>query len=641
MASQVFNQLDGFNVSHPVSGVLGLRVSVDALRSIELQSSRYSAEHGKGSGGVLSLITGMGDDRFRFSATNFVPAVQTRKGISIDSWTPRATVSGPLRKKRAWFFQAADAEYNLDIIEELPPGADRNSSWRLGSLSKAQVNLNDSNILSGTFLVNRFHSPHTGLSRFSPLETTLDRQDRAFLITMKLQSYLSNRVLVEAGLGVSQFETEERPMGTLPYEIGPGGARGNYFRSTESTCRRLQWVSNLMLPPAKAAGRHELRLGLTLDRITFRQLAQRRPILIYREDGTLARQIVISNERRFSRSNVEVGGYVQDRWAPSVRLLLELGVRFDWDQILRGASASPRLAVSYLLTRDGDTKLAGGIGVFRDATNLDLMTRGMAGRRLDLFYSADGKTPERPPVETIFLVDERRLEPSRLINWSVGVERKLPALIYMRAEFLQKRGRKGLTFINSFPSGVVPSLMTFELTNGRRDSYDSVQVTLRRAFRANHSIFVAYTRSSARSNAVFDFSVDSFLLAERTDGRLEWDAPNRLISWGWLGLPRRFDLAYSIDWRDGFPYSLVNQEQRLLGQPNSRRLPAYFSLNLHAERRLKALGFQWALRAGFNNVTNRANPTGIDNNGDSPRFGTLGGLQHRTFTGRIRFLGRK
>ena len=52
-------------------------------------------------------------------------------------------------------------------------------------------------------------------------------------------------------------------------------------------------------------------------------------------------------------------------------------------------------------------------------------------------------------------------------------------------------------------------------------------------------------------------------------------------------------------------------------------------------------GLRWALRAGFNNVTGRDNPTGVNNNIDSPEFLTFGGAQGRAFTGRIRFLGRK
>src|SRR4029078_11210800 len=63
---QIFDHLDGFNITHPTSGLFDMWVSTDALRSLEVQSSRYSAEYGKGSGGVLGLATGMGDDHYRF-----------------------------------------------------------------------------------------------------------------------------------------------------------------------------------------------------------------------------------------------------------------------------------------------------------------------------------------------------------------------------------------------------------------------------------------------------------------------------------------------------------------------------------------------------------------------------------------------
>jgi len=43
-------------------------------------------------------------------------------------------------------------------------------------------------------------------------------------------------------------------------------------------------------------------------------------------------------------------------------------------------------------------------------------------------------------------------------------------------------------------------------------------------------------------------------------------------------------------------------------------------------------GYQLALRAGFNDVTNRHNPTVVNNNIDSPLFLIFSGTQHSTFT---------
>ena len=59
---QTVTELDGLNVTQPSNGQLLLHVSTDAFRLIRVEPSRYSAEFGKGSGGVILLETGIGDD---------------------------------------------------------------------------------------------------------------------------------------------------------------------------------------------------------------------------------------------------------------------------------------------------------------------------------------------------------------------------------------------------------------------------------------------------------------------------------------------------------------------------------------------------------------------------------------------------
>jgi outer membrane receptor protein involved in Fe transport len=76
-SGQTFDQLDGFNINAVSSGAFTMRVNVDALRSVEVESSRYPVEYGKGSGGIISLRTRMGDDHFRFSGTDFLPSTES------------------------------------------------------------------------------------------------------------------------------------------------------------------------------------------------------------------------------------------------------------------------------------------------------------------------------------------------------------------------------------------------------------------------------------------------------------------------------------------------------------------------------------------------------------------------------------
>ena len=100
--------LDGFNVTQPANGQLLIRVSIDAFRSIQVEPSREPAEAGKGSAGLLMLNTGIGDDHFRFWATDFIPSVINRHGWRFNQFLPRFTFSGPIEKGKIWFYNAFD-----------------------------------------------------------------------------------------------------------------------------------------------------------------------------------------------------------------------------------------------------------------------------------------------------------------------------------------------------------------------------------------------------------------------------------------------------------------------------------------------------------------------------------------------------
>jgi hypothetical protein len=639
---QVFYALDGFNITHPASGLLELRVSPDALRKIEIQSSRFSAEYGKASGGVLNLTTGMGDDRFRVAATDFAPSAQFVGGVHLDSWTPRLAISGPFRKGRAWYYSAADADVSLDIRKDLPEGANRNRSYRFGELAKAQVNFSPTHLVNMGALTNQFQTENAFLSGVAPLGTAPEVKQSAYLFTLKDQIFRANGLSFETGLAASRFIADTLPHGDLPYQLTPGAVRGSYFKRSEATSSRLQGLVNITLSPSEWRGRHEVKLGADVNHVKYERLLDRRPIQILRSDNTISSQITFDGAQLAGLGNYEAGAYVQDRWAVSNRLLVEAGMRFDRDSLVKRVLASPRLAGSALLTRDSETRLSLGMGLFYDASNLDIVTRPLEGRRLEQFFARDGiALLANRTVETAFTLSDQRLEAPRFFGWSMEFERKLPAEIYFRTEYIGRRGVHGYAFDlqGGAQQGQVMSILA--LHNTRNDRYDAFSVTARRAFKENYLFFASYTRSSARTNAVLDFSLDTPLFSPQQGGPFDWDAPNRLISWGWAPLIKKFDLAYSVEWRSGYPFSVIDQDRRLVDEPNSNRFPAYFSLNVHAERRVRLLSLNLALRGGFNNITNRQNASAVDNNINSANFLHFSGVQGRVFTARIRFLGRK
>jgi len=413
--------------------------------------------------------------------------------------------------------------------------------------------------------------------------------------------------------------------------------------SARGTTERLQAIANVVLPAKEWAGRHSLKLGLDASVIRYSQSSERRPYEVRRLDGSLVRSAAFLGDSALDRRSTELGGYVQDRWSPGDRLFVEAGFRLDWDQVLRRPLASPRVAATLSPRRWKTSKFSAGVGLYYDAANLSLLALEMDQSRMDTFYEADGTTIREGPAVTRYVAAEHTLDPSRSVNWSLGWEQQLPKSFYFRSNFIRRHGYRGWSYEldSSSPDGS-GQVRILRLRSSKKDNYSYLEFSVRRIFQEKYEWMLSYARSSARSTAVLDFSLENPLFGRQGAGPLDWDAPNRLISSAFLPAPwlKKFTLAWFLEWHTGFPYSVVNESQQLVSEPNSSRFPEYFSLNLHLERRFRFFHYEWALRAGFNNITGHRNPAVVNNNIDSPDYGSFIGGQGRVFTGRIRLLGK-
>jgi hypothetical protein len=639
------DMLDGFDIRSPVSGILAMRVSADAVRSIDEETTRYPVEFGRSTGGVVAFYTGMGDDTFRFNATDFLPSLEDRNGIRFDKFVPRVTFSGPLARQRAWFFDGLEAEYDDIYIQELPAGADTNHLLRGSNLIKFQANVSPANILSGGLLFNDYHSPFEGISPLVPQQSTTKRTTIAWLPYLRDQQGFHNGTLLDAGFGIVRFRDGYEPHGSSPFEITPELFVGSYFENQTSRSQRIEGNATLYLPPRHWAGLNNLKAGVDLDHIGFDEAVTRAPVSYLREDGTLLRTSNFFATAPLTRHNVEVGAYAEDRWAPRTGLLIDPGLRFDWDEILRRPLVSPRLAAIYLPHgAQGWTKLSAGIGIYYEHTQLEYLTRALAGIRYDTYFATDGVTPNGPPLETTFSANYGSLHQARALNWSVGVEQRLPGSLYVRANLLRKLVSDEFTYVNQ--SGATALAGNYALTNSRQDHDDLAEIDVRRTFSGGDTLFAAYTHSSAHTNAAIDYLPTLSLLGLQQSGPLAWDAPNRVLSWGWLPFPvphfkKSWDLVYTLDWRSGFPFTSVNAGYQVVGAAGSRRFPDYLSFSPGLEWRFHLRGSYFGLRGVIENMTGSEDPTVVNNVVDSPQYGTFSEPLGRALTARIRLIGSK
>ena len=630
--------LDGFEIGDPANGELTSRFNIDSTRAAEVQTGRIPASYAHSGANILSLDTPDGDDRWRFGTTDPTPGINIQQGVHLGNWYPRFTFSGPIERGRFWFSESISVQHTFAVVKGLPSNADTSEEWAGDSLLRLQYNVSPKQILHASFLYNRAHDDNLGLDALDPQSTTVTAEQRREFVSLKDQIWLHD-TLFDVGVAADNSVLDYTPQGTQPLVLLVNGSSGNYFARTQQRGRRLQAVGSVTAASRHWHGIHELSAGLNAAGLTFTLGAERGEIQALRADGTLVRQTIFSGPAAPRASNTQAGGYLQDNWSLSKHFVVQAGLRTDWDRFTQSALAEPRLSANVLPFGDDRSKFSLGWGIYDVPLNLSLIAQAFDQQQIDTFYDPTGTVAVLGPVVSQFELPVGHLQQPRFTNYSAGWQEKFGKNTLASLELLARNGDHGFAYVDQQPAqpgGI------FLLQDQRKDRYRAATVSLRHAFSETTELYGAYTRSEARSNEVLNPALGSIFYVAQQPGPVAWDASNRLVSWGWT--PTHIwgvQLTYFLEYRTGYPFSVVNLEQQLVGAPNSSRFPAYASLNLGLEKKFRLRGYLWAARIEAVNVLDRQNPNTVVNNVDAPNFGTFEGGQGRAFTARVRFIGKK
>jgi Carboxypeptidase regulatory-like domain len=630
--------LDGFEIGNPANGALTSRFSVDATRAAEVQTGRIGAAYAHSGAAVLNLETPDGDDRWRFGTTNPAPGINIQEGTHLGNWYPRFTFSGPIEKGRLWFSDSISVQHTFGVVKQQPPGANTFEEWAGDNLLRLQFNITPKHILHASFLYNRAHGSNLGLDALDPQSTTVTVEQRRTFGSLRDQIWMGN-TLFELGVAADSGVLQYVPQGTQPFVLLVDGTSGNYFQHLHQRGRRVQAVGSLTAVSRHWHGTHQFAAGFNVAGLEYSQFANRGVIQALRADGTLIRRSTFAGPASPNLSNTQAGGYAQDAWSISKHFVLQAGLRTDWDRFTQSAMAEPRLSGNALPFGDDRAKLSLGWGIYNAPLNLSLIAQVDDQQQADTFYDPTGKIAVLGPVISQFVLPAGGLQQPRFTISSAGWLEKFGRNTLVSLELLARNGFHGFAFVDQQPSqpgGI------FLLQDNRKDRYRSATFSVRRIFSANTELYGAYTRSRAHSNEVLNPALGSIFYAPQQSGPVAWDAPDRLLTWGWT--PTHIwatQLSYFFEYRTGYPFSAVNLQQQLAGPPNSLRFPAYASLNLGLEKKFGFHGYLWAARIEAVNILGRQNPDTVVNNIDAPNFGAFSGGQGRATTLRVRFAGKK
>jgi hypothetical protein len=646
--NQVNYLLNGFNITNPITGQFSTLLAVEGIRSVDLTSGRTSPEFGKGSAGVLAVNTENGTDKFHYTATNFIPGIDIKQGLRLGNWYPRFGVSGPIVRGRAWFSDTWDSEYTQSLITGLPSGQNTRSGWAGSNLLHSQVNLAPSNIVFADFLVNVNNQGRVGLAPLNPVSTTSNLHTHEYFASVKDQKYFGHGALIEFGYAHSDFFQTQTPQGDSLYIISPTGNSGNYFLNSTQSATRDQGLVQAFLPKLQFAGSHQIQVGTDADWLHYAANNNSTGYEVLGLSGQLISETLFPAPARFHAGDADMSFYLLDTWRVEKRLQFNLGVREDWDRRIGAVGWSPRGAFSWSPFSSARTRISGGYSITHDAVTLDMLGRPLDQTAVTTLY-ANG-TPAGPPTPTTFTIPNTGLSLPRASNWTLDADHQLFSHVYVSAKYLRRRGTDEFAFVNTLAPDAPPSLLplptpggggVYQLTNLRRDDYDSFAVSVRQTLSGQFEWMASYTHSRAVSNGVLDPNTAQPLQVLPNFVPMPWDTPNRILAWGYLPLPwKNWAVSALADMRSGFPFSVRDQTGLIVGGVDSYRYPINFDLNIAIERMITLRGYRFALRGGIDNLTGQANPTAVNNVTGAPQYLQFLGDEGRHFVVRIRFFGR-
>jgi len=225
----------------------------------------------------------------------------------------------------------------------------------------------------------------------------------------------------------------------------------------------------------------------------------------------------------------------------------------------------------------------------------------------------------------------------RALHWNLAWENEWAPRWVSRIQYIQKDGRSDTRL------GAVPTDNGFDmvLNNSGKSDYRAAEFIVDRPLRTDLRVLASYTYSNAKARPSLSLDFPDPEVEFIRESPVDWNTTHRFLSWGYFPLPSQLYGSFSIEARSGFPYTTVDDLNRVIGGYNRNRTPAFVSVNASIEKQIPipfGNGKRVAFRVGVTNLFNHFNPRTVDPNLNSPNFLRFTDSSSRHFVARLRIL---
>jgi outer membrane receptor for ferrienterochelin and colicin len=636
-AEQTSALINNVSIADPVTGQPALKLPTAAVESMRVLSNPFSAEYGGFSSGVIEVNTRGGTDAWKWLFEDPVPRFRwiDSKVHGIESATPHLTLSGPILRHKLFLFQSLYLGYDLTRVPSLPNPDNVRVDKRANSHTQIDWDITANHHLTMMLTLDPQNTKYANIDTFNSQPVTASYRQRGFFTSITERWILPSGGYLASLFSVKRLNTQIFPADSAPGEMTlfPEKNSGSYFNIQGRHTWLYQWSQNLHLRPHAFHGRHLLTFGYSFARSTYQGFFANLPINVLREDSTAASRIIYDDGLLPSAAtHNNLTFFIQDSWQIHPRFVLDFGVRLDRDSISsESANVAPRLGFVYAPSADNRTAIRGGVGLFYDKIPINVAIFPNLPAQTIVQFASDGTTLISGPTTFTHVIATNNAGLS--VPYNLGVTFQFDRELHKNLLF-----RFGVEFRNGFreffvnPSQSTSGSAQLGLHNSGRLNYREFLCMLRWRPHENTTLIASYVRSRAWGELndynQFFGNFSSPLIRANQYGPLSHDAPNRVLFWGIIQLPKRLQFVPIVDVHSGFPYSNVGVNWDYVGKRNQAgRFPTFIGLDAKIQYpfdfKFRGHHIQFLGGLKISNILNHFQPRDVQQYVGSPFYGTF------------------
>jgi hypothetical protein len=645
-------QVDSAKTVDPVTGSFSIPVPIDAIQTVNVNKTPFSAENGGFSGGLTTIETTPPPSDWFYKVKDFNVSLRGKNGhfVGISQATPRVSFGGPIGEGKVNFSEVFEYDVRRDPVRGLAWPKNEIKSQGFNSFTRVQAILSPQHVFNADVNVFPMRTEFANITALVPQTASSDYDQKGVSAGISdLHSFRSG-ALLRIALRYTRFDSNALGQGSADMLVNPEGWEGNFFNSWTRTANQFEAYPTFQFAPKKWLGRHELKIGADVTHRSYGGNSLSHAIQLLRQDRTLAEEISFTSNGPLNAAATDVEEFIQDRWVVNDHLSIDVGGRLTGETVGRAAAFGPRGGFAYSPGKNQRTVFRAGAGLFYDRVSLLEADFVHNPQRTVSFFGQTGQLMGSPiPYLNAFIGNGAGPLPSRVrfqpdtsprsFVSNIEVDRQLWGNAVVRVSYIYSQTRD-LFVVNPIP-GVFGSAGLLGLFPTGQANYHEFEATLhfQPVHHADFNVSYIWSRARGDLNTVSNIFLpfEQPVIRPNVSGILASDVPHRVVGWGVIHLPWSLTVSPVVDVHTGFPYSNVDVLQNYAGVPNGPRFPTFFSLDAQAYRdfhlHLPFLerGSRHKVRVGLYsiNLTNHGNFHDVYNNEASPFFGSFTGFQRR------------